>query len=344
MAMSHVKCRTCKPLIRSVMAVALLFGLLVPASPQFLTSPEAAEEPNAADRAHMEWLMRAWSQTPDSEKANWVWFAETWPQADPVDKTRSVWLAGKWANADESERAHWVWLGSLWARARAAVQPGTTRGDVLRMFRSNGYSPGSNRITEQYVMRRCPFILVAALVDTGMKESLHAGPPGNSARIEKIVRQELWPYLPLKPDAGDTQRCQQLWRSSDTERADLWRRVKEWGDAESARRKDLARLAGMSPDEELHWDWLGQRWDEAKAMRPGISEADLSVVFEPDGGLQPIPAQRWILRRCNFIKIDVQFEKNLQSHDPSYSLFSLPSYSLKTTKISEPRIEPMVMD
>ena len=348
MAVPRAERQPRNPLVRRMLAAGLFFGLLVPASPQFLTSPTVAEEPNATDKAHMEWLMRAWSQTPDSEKANWAWFAETWPQADPVDKTRSAWLADIWANADESDRAHWAWLGSMWARARAAVQPGTARGDVLKMFRSNGYSLGSNQITELYVMAQCPFIMVTALVDTGTKGPLNAGPPDNSARIEKIVRQELWPYVPLKPDAADLQHCQQLrqewWRSSDTEQAKLARRVKEWGDADSARRTDLARLAGMSPDDKLHWDWLGQRWDEAKAMRPGMSEAELSVVFESDGGLQTVPPQRWVLRRCNFIKLDVHFEQNPQQLGLSYSLFGLPSYSLKTTKISEPRIEPMAMD
>jgi hypothetical protein len=330
-----------------MLAVGLLFGLLTPASPQFQTSPTAAEEPNAADKAHMEWLMRAWSQTPDSEKANWAWFAGTWPQADPIDKTRSVWLAGKWANAGESEREHWAWLGSMWARARAAVQPGTTRGDVLKMFRLRGYGrgdPGSSQITEQYAMGRCPFIIVTVLEDARTKGPWHGESPDNSARIEKIVRQEFWPYVPLEPDAEDERHCQQLRRSSGTERAELSRRAEEWGDADNARREDLARLAGMSPDEKPHWDWLGQRWDEAKAISPGISEADLSVVFESDGGLQTIPAQRWVLRRCHYIKIDVHFEQNPQQLGLSYSPFGLPSYSLKTTKISEPRIEPMVTD
>lgn len=336
------------PLVKGMLAVGLLFGLLAPASPQFLTSPKVAEEPNAADKAHMEWLVRAWSQTADNEKSNWAWFAETWPQADPVDKTRSAWLAGIWANADESDRAHWAWLGSMWARARAAVQPGTARGDVLKMFRSNGYSLGSNQITELYVMAQCPFIMVTALVDTGTKGPLNAGPPDNCARIEKIVSQELWPYVPLKPDAEDERHCRQLrleWgRSSDTERAELARRAKEWGGADSARREDLARLAGMAPDERPHWDWLGQRWDEAKAMRPGTSEADLFVVFTPDDGLQSIPPQRWLLRRCDFIKIDVEFEQNPQQRGLSYSFLGPPSYWLKTTRVSEPRIEPMAMD
>ena len=100
----------------------------------------------------------------------------------------------------------------------------------------------------------------------------------------------------------------------------------------------------MSPDERLHWDWLGRRWDEAKAMRPGASEADLFVVFGIDGGLQSIPPQRWFLRRCDFIKIDVEFEKNPQQRGLSYSFFGPPSYSLKTSKISEPRIGPRAMD
>jgi hypothetical protein len=353
--------------MRRALAAGLFFGLLAPAAPPFLALPEAGENPSATDNAHMERLMRAWSQTADSEKSNWAWLAETWAQADPfdttseawlsrmsseasstVDKARWAWLEARWAGADESERRLWAWLGSMWTRARAAVQPGTTRGDVLKVLRSNGYGLGSSQITEQYVMGRCPFIIVTALVDTGMKGPLNTGPPDSSARIEKIVKQELWPYLPLKPDDADLQHCQQLrqewWRSSDTERAELSRRAKEWGGADGARRKDLAGLAGMTPGEELHWDWLGQRWDEAKAMRPGMSEADLFVVFQNDGGMQTIPPARWVLRRCDFIKIDVQFEQNSQQRRPSYSLLELPSYSLRSTQISGPRIEPAIMD
>jgi hypothetical protein len=348
-----------------MLAAGLFFGLLAPASPQFLASG-AAEEPSAADKAHMDWLARAWSQTADSEKPNWEWFAENWSRADPsdatsgawlskmsgepaspVDKARWVWLSARWADADEGEREHWAWLGGMWARARAAVQPGTTRGDVLKVFRLQGYgrgAPGSSQITEQYVMGRCPFIIVTVLDDARTKGQWHGESPDNSARIEKIVRQELWPYDPLEPDAEDEWHCQQLRRSSGTERTELSRRAKEWGDADSARREDLARLAGMAPDEKLLWDWLGQRWDEAKAIHPGISEAELFVVFETDGGLQSVPPQRWVLRRCSFIKIDVQFEKNTPPRGLSYSLFGLPSYSLKTTQISEPRIEPAFMD
>jgi hypothetical protein len=108
-----------KPLLKRALAVGLFFGLLTPASPQFLALPKASEDPSPTDKAHMEWLLRAWSQTADSEKANWAWFAETWPQVDSVDRARRVWLEGKWANADENERAHWAWLGGMWARARS---------------------------------------------------------------------------------------------------------------------------------------------------------------------------------------------------------------------------------
>jgi hypothetical protein len=222
-----------RPLRRMMLAAGLFIWLLAPASPQLLTS-RAADGPSAADKAHMEWLVRAWSQTADSEKPNWAWSAEAWSQADPSDATSGAWLAEKLANSGESEREHWAWLGNMWARAKAAVQPGTTRGDVLKVFRSTGSSLGSNPITEQYVMRQCPFFIVTALVDTGMEGPFNAG-PDLSARIEKIVRQELWPCVPLKPDAEDEQHCRQFrqqWRlSTDAEQTELSRRAKEWGSA-----------------------------------------------------------------------------------------------------------------
>ncbi len=314
----------------------------------------------------MEWLTQAWSLTAGRQKANWEWFAEVWARAAPfdktdgtwpsrmsseaesaADKTRWGWLAAMSANADDTERAHWDWLAGMWARARAAVQPGTTRAEVLKVLKPRGYGGSSSSLTEQYVMGRCPFIVVTALLDAEA-QAFSTGPPENSTRIVRIARQELWPYVPLKPDAADVQHCQQLredwWRSSSTERAELARRAKEWSDTDSTKHEALAQLAGMALDEKLHWDWVGQRWNEAKAVRPGISEADLFVIFDIDGGGQVVPPERWGLRRCSFIKIDVQFEKNPVQPRPSGSLFRLPGYAVKTTAISEPRIEPAFYD
>jgi hypothetical protein len=346
--------------MRRILLTGLLIGFLSPASPQFL-------EPSAADKAHMEWLRLAWSQTANDEKANFAWFAEIWPRTAPFDKTSAAWpsrmsseaesagdkarwdwLAAMWANADEAERAHWDWLASMWARASAAVRPGATRAEVLKVLKPQAHGGTSSSLMEQYVMGRCPFILVTALLDTEAQAFSADGSPDNSARIEKVVRQELWPFVPLKPDAADAQHCQQLredwWQSTDTERAELARRAKEWSDTDSTKHEALARLAGMTFDEKLLWDWVAQRWNEAKAIRPGISEADLFAIFDHDGGMQVIPPGRWVLRRCSFIKIDVQFERNPEQPRPSDSLFRLPGYTVKTTTISEPRLEPAIWD
>ena len=104
--------------MRRALVAGLYFGLLAPASLPFLALPEAGENPSATDNAHVERLMRAWSQTADSEKSNWAWLAETWAQADPFDTTSGAWLSRMSSEASSTvDKAHWVWLAAQWAGA-----------------------------------------------------------------------------------------------------------------------------------------------------------------------------------------------------------------------------------
>jgi hypothetical protein len=64
----------------------------------------------------------------------------------------------------------------------------------------------------------------------------------------------------------------------------------------------------VSKEEEKHEAWLRDRLREARSIKAGVSKADLLKVFTPDGGLQPIPPERYVLRTCPYIKVDVQFQ------------------------------------
>src|SRR5437763_1004921 len=54
--------------------------------------------------------------------------------------------------------------------------------------------------------------------------------------------------------------------------------------------------------------WLQERYREAASIKVGMTRAELKKVFSEDGGLQPIPANRYVLKSSNLIKVDVQFE------------------------------------
>jgi len=64
-----------------------------------------------------------------------------------------------------------------------------------------------------------------------------------------------------------------------------------------------------------------------------MTRADLLKVFEMDGGLQSVPATRYVLRGTTLIKVDVEFEKPINSND-----------ELKIKSISKPYLEPFFMD
>lgn len=57
-----------------------------------------------------------------------------------------------------------------------------------------------------------------------------------------------------------------------------------------------------------HDKWLQERHFEALSIKEGMTRAELLKVFRMDGGLQSFLPTRYVLRRSNFIKVDVEFE------------------------------------
>jgi hypothetical protein len=91
---------------------------------------------------------------------------------------------------------------------------------------------------------------------------------------------------------------------------------------------------GQSEQEEIHRQWLYERYAEATSIKPGMSRADLLRAFEEDGGLQRIPATRYLLKSCNMIKIEVEFDTE---YGQAYK--EKPDADLKITKVSQPYLE-----
>jgi len=88
---------------------------------------------------------------------------------------------------------------------------------------------------------------------------------------------------------------------------------------------------GQGEQEEAHRQWLNEMYTEATSIKPGMSRADLLRVFEEDGGLQRIPATRFLLKRCRMIKVEVEFDTK---YGRMYKEKS--DEDLKITKVSQP--------
>jgi len=85
--------------------------------------------------------------------------------------------------------------------------------------------------------------------------------------------------------------------------------------------------------------WLEERYTEATSIREGMSRAELMKVFEEDGGLQRIPAGRYVLRSCRMIKVEAEFEVE---YGQAYKV--KPDEELKIRVISKPYLEYMHTD
>ena len=102
-----------------------------------------------------------------------------------------------------------------------------------------------------------------------------------------------------------------------------------------------AQYKTPADEEQQHYVWLVGRLQETYRIKAGMSKADLLKVFTQDGGLMSLwPQQRYVLRSCNLIKVDVEFDvpRGTASTDLP------PDTELKIKSISKPYLEPMFMD
>ncbi|MDT5062919.1 MAG: hypothetical protein QOH63_3378 [Acidobacteriota bacterium] len=120
--------------------------------------------------------------------------------------------------------------------------------------------------------------------------------------------------------------------------------------------------------EQSHRQWLQDRYLEAVSIKEGMSRADLLKLFEMDGGLQLMLPERYVLKSCTMIKVDIKFDipnetKNtiipedlrFEMASPTVDLEGKPSSTkkdlqfvpdekLKIKTVSRPYLEPEVMD
>ena len=99
------------------------------------------------------------------------------------------------------------------------------------------------------------------------------------------------------------------------------------------------RFVTRATSNQDHEQWLEERYVEATSIKPGMTRADLLKSFEEDGGLQSIPASRYVLRSCKLIQIEVKFNTEYGlSYQPT------PDKDLKISSVSRPYLERMAVD
>ena len=95
----------------------------------------------------------------------------------------------------------------------------------------------------------------------------------------------------------------------------------------------------QTASDQAHQQWLEERYKEATSIKTGMSRADLLKLFDEDGGLQSIPAGRYVLKSCQLIQIEVKFNSQ---YGVDYQ--PMPDRDLKITNVSKPYLERMAID
>jgi hypothetical protein len=56
--------------------------------------------------------------------------------------------------------------------------------------------------------------------------------------------------------------------------------------------------------------WIAAVLRELAPIRPGVTRADVERVMKRDGGIfVPLHSERYVLRSCDHVKLDVEFEQ-----------------------------------
>ena len=95
----------------------------------------------------------------------------------------------------------------------------------------------------------------------------------------------------------------------------------------------------QTASDQAHQQWLEERYKEATSIKTGMSRADLLKLFDEDGGLQSIPAGRYVLKSCHLIQIEVKFDTE---HGVNYQ--PTADENLKIVEVSRPYLERMAID
>jgi hypothetical protein len=113
--------------------------------------------------------------------------------------------------------------------------------------------------------------------------------------------------------------------------------------------------SSQSPDR-VHDQWLLERYSEAISIKEGMTRADLLKLFRTDGGLQSFLPTRYVLKRSNLVKVDVDFDVpagvngKIVPEDLRFEMQNagdvhfVSNDKLKIKRISKPYVEPSDSD
>ena len=101
--------------------------------------------------------------------------------------------------------------------------------------------------------------------------------------------------------------------------------------------KSATQVKVAIDEPQKHEAWLGDRLSEAESIKVGMTKAELLKVFTLDGGLMGFTTQRFVLRSCQLIKVDVKFDFGIAPKGAPPILTS--DNRIKITDISKPYLE-----
>jgi hypothetical protein len=101
----------------------------------------------------------------------------------------------------------------------------------------------------------------------------------------------------------------------------------------------VSSMSSLFQAERTHDQWLRERYEESTSVKAGMTRADLKKVFSEDGGLQSVPAYRYVLKSNGMIKVDVEFE-----FPAGMNSRTAPDELVHIKSVSKPYLEQMYLD
>jgi hypothetical protein len=108
-------------------------------------------------------------------------------------------------------------------------------------------------------------------------------------------------------------------------------------------------VAAQTPEEDSetrasHLAWVVKAMTQMDTIRPGMTRAQLLIVFTTEGGLSTRLHRTFVSQDCPFFKVDIDFKAAEQTGEPSEKEFLNESDADIILKISRPYLQGSVMD
>lgn len=105
-------------------------------------------------------------------------------------------------------------------------------------------------------------------------------------------------------------------------------------------RSDIASAKAKKKKRE-HTEFVAECLRDFESIKLGMSRAEIEQRFPMDGGMQGVSPVRFIHSRCNYFKVDIEFEFK---RDPDDQGRAIRGKGDRVTKVSKPYIERQYID